>query len=75
MRMKEIYILTVSTSLPEVCRGSEDIQTKKRAFDSFEKARAASALRARFLTQKTRRQQNERSMGTVGKNVFAGNLL
>lgn len=39
--MKEIWVLSVKTSLPDTCFCSADIETTFTAFDSFEKARDA----------------------------------
>ena len=39
--MKEIWVLTVKTSLPDTCENSSDLTTTCQAFDSFEKGRNA----------------------------------
>ena len=39
--MKEIWVLTVKTSLPNTCENSKDFTTTCQAFDSFEKGRNA----------------------------------
>lgn len=39
--MKEIWVLSVKTSLPNVCWSSKDLKTTFSAFDSFEKGRNA----------------------------------
>ena len=39
--MKEIWVLTVKTSLPNTCKNSSDLTTTCQAFDSFEKGRDA----------------------------------
>ena len=37
--MKEIWTLTVKTSLPEVCRDKSDFVTTTSAYENFEDAR------------------------------------
>lgn len=39
--MKEVWVLSVKTSLPDVCWNSMDLKTTFSAFDSFEKGREA----------------------------------
>lgn len=37
--MKEVWVLSVKTSLPEVCENSNDLETNFLVFESFEKGR------------------------------------
>ena len=46
--MKEIWVLTIKTSLPKVCDSYEDLKMTVRVFDTYEKAR--SAFRAELKT-------------------------
>ena len=39
--MKEIWVLTIKTSLPETCVSYNDLKMTIMAFDTYEKARAA----------------------------------
>ena len=40
--MKEKWVVSVKTSLPNTCRSEEDLKTEIYEFDSFENARAAT---------------------------------
>jgi hypothetical protein len=37
--MKEVWVLSVKTSLPEACENSNDLETNYIVFESFEKGR------------------------------------
>ena len=39
--MKEIWVLSIKTSLPDVCESSKDLKCEMFAFETFEKARDA----------------------------------
>ena len=47
--MKEIWVLSVRTSLPETCERIWDHEPEIFAFDSFEKARAAFRTKIKEL--------------------------
>ena len=48
--MKDIWVLSVRTSLPETCECLDDMKTNFFAFESFEKARTAFRAKIKDLT-------------------------
>ncbi len=47
--MNEIWVLSVRTSLPNVCRSSDDLKVTFESFDTFEKARDAMRRKIKYF--------------------------